>query len=143
MSENEIQVGKDEPTTPGWYGYSGGAQLVIFHLRAPQQWTAHLNNGDAHDCVWAYIEQALGVWDLLPLVPALEHRHGNGNGRWDLLEDEDGAPYPGPVQDLVTAMRAFLRQVEPDLPMHLAADVSQFRGEILGDWSDVNAPEPT
>jgi hypothetical protein len=136
------QIAVNEPMLPGWYAYSGGAQLMVFHLRQPQQWTAHFEDGTAHDCEWGYIEQALSVWNLVRLTPPA-HPHGNGNGRWDLLEDEDGAPYPGPVQDLVTAMRAFLRQVEPDLPMHLAADVSQFRGEVLGDWSDVNAPEPT
>lgn len=131
-----------EPTTPGWYAYSGGAQLMVFHLRQPQQWTAHFENGTAHDCEWGYIEQALSVYGLVRLTPpALEVRHAPDNGRWDLLEDEDGAPYPGPVQDLVVRMRTFLRQVEvePHLPMHLAADVNQFRALVLGDWSEVSA----
>lgn len=61
-----------EPTENGWYAYSGGAQTMIFHLRdglEGKQWSAHFDNGDSGDCVWGYIEQALGVWDLVPLVP--------------------------------------------------------------------------
>ena len=60
------------PTEPGWYAYSGGAQTMIFHLREPGQWSAHVDNGSATDCEWGYIEQALSVWDLVPLVPVRE-----------------------------------------------------------------------
>lgn len=66
----------EEPTEPGWYTYSGGTHTMIFHLRkedwgpwtnAPQ-WSCHLENGDSHDCEWSYIEQGLGVWDLVKLT---------------------------------------------------------------------------
>lgn len=30
---------------------------------------AEFDNGSADDCAWAYIEQALGVWDLVRLIP--------------------------------------------------------------------------
>lgn len=65
----------NEPTTPGWYAYSGGAQIMIFHLRGNEQWSVHLDNGTAEDCVWEYIDQALSVWDLAPLVPDLRFIH--------------------------------------------------------------------
>jgi hypothetical protein len=61
-----------EPTRPGWYGYSGGAQTMIFHLRAPGQWSVHLDTGQSADCKWGYIEQALSVWDLVALVPVTQ-----------------------------------------------------------------------
>lgn len=61
MSENTCM----EPTKIGWYAYSGGRQLMIFHLRETGQWSAHFDNGTASDCAWGYIEQALGVWDLV------------------------------------------------------------------------------
>lgn len=64
-----------EPTEPGWYAYSGGAQVMIFHLRetdytpnpARRQWSAHFDNGTSGDCAWGYIEQALDAYG--PLVP--------------------------------------------------------------------------
>ena len=59
-----------QPTEPGWYSYSGGMQVMIFHLRETdgrRQWSVHFDNGTAGDCVWGYIEQALGVWDLVRL----------------------------------------------------------------------------
>ena len=76
---------KDEPTDPGWYAYSSGAQVMVFHLRkvnpefagdratggGTRQWSAHFDTGRGADCAWGYIEQALGVWDLVPLVPKL------------------------------------------------------------------------
>lgn len=75
--DTETGEAVEAPTEPGWYAYSGGGQVMIFHLRMrpnffaepTPQWSAHLDNGDAADCVWGYIEQALGVWDLVPLVP--------------------------------------------------------------------------
>lgn len=60
---------KTEPTEPGWYAYLGGRQHMVFHLREPGQWSAHFADGTAEDCVWGYIDQALGVWDLVRLVP--------------------------------------------------------------------------
>lgn len=68
----------DPPTEPGWYGYSGGAQTMTFLLRGPEfdpinnkpQWFVILDNGESKPCEWGYIEQALGVWDLVKLVPA-------------------------------------------------------------------------
>lgn len=60
-----------EPDELGWYAYSGGAQVMIFHLRRGGQWSVHLDNGTSADCAWGYIEQALGVWDLVPLTGLL------------------------------------------------------------------------
>jgi hypothetical protein len=58
-----------EPIEVGWYAYSGGAQSMIYHLRETGQWSVHLGNGSASDCAWGYIEQALGVWDLVKIGP--------------------------------------------------------------------------
>lgn len=55
---------KKAPTEPGWYCYSGGAQSMIFSLYEGQ-WYAHIENGSTNPCEWGYIEQALGVWDLI------------------------------------------------------------------------------
>lgn len=55
----------EEPIETGWYAYSGGAQAMIFHLRDTGQWSVHHANGSADNCVWSYIEQALGVWQLV------------------------------------------------------------------------------
>jgi hypothetical protein len=67
MSEHtsEKDAAIEEPNEVGWYAYSGGAQSMIFHLRETGQWSVHLDNGSASDCGWSYIEQALGVWDLV------------------------------------------------------------------------------
>lgn len=62
-------VAAREPVEPGWYAYSGGAQSLVFHLRQDGQWSAHASNGSATDCTWGYVEQALGVWALVRLVP--------------------------------------------------------------------------
>jgi hypothetical protein len=72
------------PSEPGWYAYSDGRQSMIFHLRDTGQWSAHFANGTASDCAWGYIEQALSVWDLVPLVPAAEYREQIGLTRDDL-----------------------------------------------------------
>lgn len=63
----------EEPIETGWYAYSGGAQFMLFHLDDQGQWWVHAANGSADQCVWSYIEQALGVWtlDRIPLpVPS-------------------------------------------------------------------------
>ena len=67
---------KPEPVEPGWYAYSGGAQTMIFHLRTEptRQWSVHVDNGSTSECEWGYIEQALSVWDLVPLKPTLEEQ---------------------------------------------------------------------
>lgn len=57
------------PTEPGWYAYSGGGQVMTFQLDELGRWTVHFDNGDSGKCEWGYIEQALGVWDLVP-IPA-------------------------------------------------------------------------
>jgi len=54
-----------EPDVPGWYGYSGGAQTLMFLLDLQGQWWVFASNGDTAKCEWGYIEQALGVWDLV------------------------------------------------------------------------------
>jgi hypothetical protein len=59
-----------EPSAPGWYGYSGGGQTMIFHLDETGQWRVFMDNGFTDLCVWGYIAQALGVWDLVLLAGA-------------------------------------------------------------------------
>lgn len=59
----------EEPIEVGWYAYSGGAQSMIFHLRETGRWSAHFDNGSCANCTWGYIEQGLGTWDLVRLVP--------------------------------------------------------------------------
>lgn len=64
------------PTEPSWYAYDGGRQTMVFHLsrddRRPDglQWRAFFDNGTTGDCEWGYIEQALSVYNLVPLLPA-------------------------------------------------------------------------
>lgn len=72
-----------EPTEPGWYAYTGGAQVLIFHLRytslsgSGRQWSAHFVDGIADDCDWSYIAQALTAFGpLVPLRPAPVHPIG-------------------------------------------------------------------
>lgn len=65
----------EEPIEVGWYAYSGGAQQMVFHLRETGQWSVHLASGDAADCTWSYIEQALGVWNLVRIDPAIRAEH--------------------------------------------------------------------
>ena len=68
------------PTEPGWYTYKEGSSGVnpgemIFHLRITEgkpQWSAHFDNGDSGDCAWSYIEQGLGVFNLVKLGPVSE-----------------------------------------------------------------------
>lgn len=69
------------PTENGWYMYSSGPQGMIFLLRDAlvsfdpessgtvykKQWSVHLDNGEVSDCEWGYIDQALGVWDLVKI----------------------------------------------------------------------------
>ena len=57
------------PEADGWYTYSGGNEVMIFRLTRGQ-WYAAFDSGEMHPCEWGYIEQALSVWDLVPLVPA-------------------------------------------------------------------------
>lgn len=62
------------PTAPGWYAYREGnsaRENMIFHLRivnGEHQWSVHFDNGDSGDCNWGYIEQGLGVFNLIPLL---------------------------------------------------------------------------
>lgn len=63
---------QNEPTEPGFYKYSGGNQKLIFllyingiHPGEPNlQWYVTFDNATFHECSWAYISQALGVWKL-------------------------------------------------------------------------------
>lgn len=57
----------EPPTEPGFYKYSGGRQTLLFLLGSGGQWYALFDNGEAHACHWEYIEQALGVWDLVKI----------------------------------------------------------------------------
>lgn len=68
-ADDVLRAAVEEPIDVGWYAYSGGAQTMVFHLRETGQWSVHLNNGSASDCPWGYIEQALGVWDLVLITP--------------------------------------------------------------------------
>jgi len=69
VAETKIDPETPEPIAPGWYAYSGGRQSLVFHLRETGQWSVHFSDGTASDCVWPYIEQALGVWDLVRITP--------------------------------------------------------------------------
>lgn len=60
------------PTEPGFYRYSGGRQTLIFllvhHSMLGARWYVISDNGTMSSCVWGYIEQCLGVWDLVPIA---------------------------------------------------------------------------
>lgn len=60
------------PTEPGFYQYVGGNQNMVFllDLGSPAveivpQWHVIFHNGTMARCEWGYIEQALGVFDLV------------------------------------------------------------------------------
>lgn len=55
------------PTEPGFYVYSGGAQSMVFLLGQGGVWHVISDSGEMTACGWEYIEQALGVWDLVRL----------------------------------------------------------------------------
>lgn len=57
----------EQPTERGFYRYSGGAQILIFLLDYNRQWWVISDSGEKAKCEWGYIEQALGVWDLVPI----------------------------------------------------------------------------
>ncbi len=54
------------PTEPGFYKYSGGNQTMVFSLHEGK-WRVFMDNGMVFECEWGYIEQALSVWDLVPI----------------------------------------------------------------------------
>ena len=83
MSDRTVAATITPPPEPGWYAYSGGAQSIIFHLRHPNQWSAHFDNGTAGDCEWGYIEQALSVWDLVKIGPVGLPAEHDQTGRRD------------------------------------------------------------
>lgn len=62
------------PTEPGFYVYDGGAQTLVFTLDHSGQWWAVSIDLGMVRCDWGYIEQALGVWDLVRLDQAMESR---------------------------------------------------------------------
>ena len=71
MTDDQTPTGaltEAEPSEAGWYAYSGGAQTMVFHLGDTGQWHVYVDNGSASECAWGYIEQALGVYDLVPIV---------------------------------------------------------------------------
>jgi hypothetical protein len=56
------------PTDPGFYQYAGEglrSGVMLFLLDRQGQWHVWFDNGEANPCAWGYIEQALGVWDLV------------------------------------------------------------------------------
>lgn len=68
MSNNYVPTMFPAPTEPGFYRYSGGRQHLMFLLTEDGQWFTIFDNGTSAKCNWGYIEQALGVFDLLPVV---------------------------------------------------------------------------
>lgn len=60
------------PIEPGFYRYSGGGQLMIFVLTPQGQWRVITEYGTIADCHWSYIEQALGVWNLVRITSEVE-----------------------------------------------------------------------
>lgn len=63
--DTEVVVREAPPTEPGFYKYTGGAQVMIFLLDAAgRQWWVVGDQPMLTTCEWGYIEQALGVWDL-------------------------------------------------------------------------------
>lgn len=62
-----VTLTDEEPTEDGWYAYDGGRQTMIFRLTRGQ-WHVTTDSGQCDPCEWGYIEQALGVWNLTPLV---------------------------------------------------------------------------
>jgi hypothetical protein len=58
----------EPPTETGWYRYSGGNQLMMFSLSISGQWRVFMYNGSVDECTWGYIEQALGVYDLIKVA---------------------------------------------------------------------------
>lgn len=65
--DSTLSVEIAPPTDPGFYRYSGGGQTMIFLLDQQGQWWTFFDNGDGGKCEWGYIEQALGVWDLIKI----------------------------------------------------------------------------
>lgn len=60
-----IETFKKEPTEPGFYVYTGGNQNMVFLLTV-DGWQTIFDNGEGPlECDWGYIEQALGVYDLV------------------------------------------------------------------------------
>lgn len=41
---------------------------MVFLLLPSRKWFVILDNGTFEECQWSYIEQALSVWDLIPLT---------------------------------------------------------------------------
>ena len=61
-----VTLTAEEPTEDGWYAYDGGRQTMIFRLTRGQ-WYVTTDSGQCDPCEWGYIEQALSVWNLVPL----------------------------------------------------------------------------
>ncbi len=97
LSEGDVPsvVTVEAPIEPGFYRYSGGRQTLIFLLDYNQLWWVISDNSEMARCVWEYIEQALGVWDLVKIEEdAPEHSraiidlpvHMPGNNRnWETV----------------------------------------------------------
>jgi len=68
LEEERQEVSKEEPTKPGFYKYDGGAQSMMFRLTPGGQWWVWWADGtEPGKCSWGYIEQALSVYNLVPL----------------------------------------------------------------------------
>lgn len=66
--EEERSDSKEEPTKPGFYKYDGGSQDIMFRLSPGGQWWVwFIDNTEPEKCHWGYIEQALCVYNLVPL----------------------------------------------------------------------------
>jgi hypothetical protein len=77
----------EEPTQPGWYIYEGAADLTVFYRSKTGQWWVHSDAGTVHPCVWGYIEQATGVYSLVPITT--ERRVLRALARDAYVESED------------------------------------------------------
>jgi hypothetical protein len=94
--DTHVTVDVEAPTELGWYSYSNGTEVMIFHLRKKpvfneltnthdawvMQWSVHSDIGEAADCHWGYIEQGLSTYDLIKLEVPKPRAH---NQAGDLL----------------------------------------------------------
>lgn len=69
------EVYVEPPTEPGFYQYSGGRQNILFLLYSGD-WYAINDNTSITHCEWGYIEQALGIWDLIKIESKEGHHVG-------------------------------------------------------------------
>lgn len=74
MDDTETSTEIPAPTEPGFYQYSGGGQKMMFLLDEDGQWWVWVDSAGVDKCEWGYIEQCLGVWDLVKISSLEESR---------------------------------------------------------------------